>query len=398
MGGGASTEMSLEEQLQIAGKCTSELLRLASTTAVEAGKNPETWGKEELKIPVPMYEKFASAQEAVAKIPMVGGKLAGQVGSATESISQAFVDCAVTVCQAPGTLETFNGVITGMAFTGTAGMSPIEMCRKGGDAFADYLVFSASKELEKTFTPVVAEVLKTHTLTKVWDNAIGIYGTVASKIPALKPIELNLTDYCVRQILRTLEVLIRSKEREVRQNPETAEGATETMKMVFKGGQPAPKADPRLILVSKGDPRSCVFANAAAFGESEPQKLTVKNMPQGAVLLKFTEPRANGTEQYLELVVGKDGEQTVSVTRKAGAFLSVGDKSFGVCQNRFFVGSPLNLISDSRGEEHTFNLARTFNVNEDGTISPALNICSGFVIGFEFAPDIVSVGALKKTE
>lgn len=398
MGSGASTDMSGEDQVRVAAQCAAELLRLAAASAVESGTVPATWKTEELSIPVPMNEKFASAQEAIAKIPVVGSKLAAQIESATSSISEAFVDCAVTVCKAPETLNTFYGVIDKMAFTATAGMSPIDMCRKGGDAFADYLIFSAAKELEKSFTPVVAEILKSHTLTKIWESAITVYGTVASKVPALSPIELNLTNYCVLQILRSLEVLIRSKEREVRQHPDTAAGATDTIKMVFGGGQPPPVSNPRLILVQKGDPRACIFENASILSESEPQKLTIKNVPNAAIRLKSLDPRFNGTEEYLELEVGKDDGNTVSSTLKDGACLNVGNKTLGICQNRFYVGSPINLVSDSRGEAYTFNAAAYFVINADGTISPSLKICNNFAIGFEFAPEIVSVGTLKQPE
>ena len=46
MGGGASTEMTVEQQGQITGQCISELLNLSAVYAVEQGQNAETWKKD----------------------------------------------------------------------------------------------------------------------------------------------------------------------------------------------------------------------------------------------------------------------------------------------------------------------------------------------------------------
>ena len=402
MGGGASTEMTAEQQGQIAGQCISELLNLSAVYAVEQGQIADTWKRDELAIPVPMRGKFDAAGAAVAKIPMVGSGLKKQVDGAVTKIQEAFIDCAVTVCKDPGTLKAYQSAIGTMAFTGTGeGINPIEMCRQGGDAFADYMITTAAGKLIELMTPVINEILKTHTLTKVWDGANKIYGTMASKVPALKPIELELADYCTEQILGSLEMMIRSKERLVKKDPEAeGSGATDTIKMVYKGGLVA-KENPRLILVAKGDPKAIIFENASGLAgdTSEPVKMTLKNAQGHALTLKH-KPRTWKHWSYIELEIAKGNpESTVSLSRK-GKFLVADGRVLDVAMWRLTVGAMVNLVSDTRGEAQTFSAGggRDFDINEDGTISPSMgrNI-KEFVLGFQFQPTVVTVGTMVTT-
>ena len=101
MGGGASTEMTAEQQGQIAGQCISELLNLSAVYAVEQGQIADTWKRDELAIPVPMRGKFDAAGAAVAKIPMVGSGLKKQVDGAVTKIQEAFIDCAACIIASP---------------------------------------------------------------------------------------------------------------------------------------------------------------------------------------------------------------------------------------------------------------------------------------------------------
>jgi hypothetical protein len=213
MGSGVSKEgLSPEEQGKLAAQCITELMSLSASYAVLEGQKPETWTAEEYAIPVPMLPRFEAARDAVAKVPLVGSKMASTIEQVIASISEAIVDCAVTVCKDPVTWKTFLDGITGMQVATTGEGGAVELCQKGGDAFVRHLLKTVGPIIQEGLKGVVDSVLKTHKLTKVWGSLVDLYNKAADKVSSLEKFDFDLGEYCIAQIFGSLELLVRARE------------------------------------------------------------------------------------------------------------------------------------------------------------------------------------------
>ena len=170
MGAGAATAKDLSDEQKakleelaaltpeakqaMAAAAMQDLLLLGATRAVEAGKNPESWKDERLAIPVPMVGMFENVAEMVGKVPMVGKSLAEGVMKPIEAIAESFIECAVAVCTADGTLAALTESITSID-TATS----VAVGEAGADAYTRFLMSTAEEKLWAALHPLVAEVL-----------------------------------------------------------------------------------------------------------------------------------------------------------------------------------------------------------------------------------------------
>ena len=414
MGAGASTkELTAEQQAKVAemAALTPEakqemaaaamkgLLMLGATRAVEAGKKPQTWSleNEELGIPVPMIGSFEKVAETVAKVPMVGKSLAEAVMKPVGAISESFIECAVAVCNEPGTLAALTESIAAID-TATS----VEVSERGADAYTGFLMSTTEEKLWIALHPLVEEVLKTAKITKVWGDAIGSYNSAVTKVK-MDPMEFDLPSYVVEQVLATIEAIIKSTERDARAGKtETASSNVanypfpESVTKVFAGGLPTPEQMVKgLILVKVGDPRALVFPK--------------ESIPQSADQRYKEVVMATGPDGSLALVAGGPAPQLagpwsycmVGVGAKAGAESGMGSniifsrddqllvttwsdgqqRCLDVSHWRYAENQPICIVCDPANKKNTFrrNGGRDFMFNEDGTCSP----CKGkkFVLG-----------------
>lgn len=393
MGAGASAnkELSAEQkakldelgaldpakQQELAAAAMRDLLAMASTRAVTAGKEAATWQDPRLAIPVPNVGTFQNAADTVAKIPMVGSGLAEAVMKPIEQIAAAFVACAVTVSASEGTLGCFTTTIAEID-TATA----IAVGQGGGDAYATYLMTTAEANLYAALVPVVAEVLKTDDLTKLWGGAIDAYNSAAKKL-GQEMMEFDLQAYVVEQVLATYAFIIADTEAAVRAG--NMEGVTsETITKVFGGGLQAATeaAIKQLILVPKGDPRQLVF-DADAMTNTKDAPLVVKAPAGLALVSMFAGPQPLGAWSYAMVGVGVGGAVPAGVgsdvvLKRDGNFLVTewgGDgrkRTLGVSNNRYVEGNKLSISCHATDDKQTYLKygPRDFCFFVDGSCSP----------------------------
>jgi len=99
---------------------------------------------------------------------------------------------------------------------------------KGSDNAATmYLKNTTSPELNEKFQPVIKTSLESVNATKYWSDLINIY----NKIPLVKKMNPNLTDYVTRRAIDGLFIMIAKEEVKIRKDPMAR--TTELLKKVF---------------------------------------------------------------------------------------------------------------------------------------------------------------------
>ena len=385
-----------EAKQEMAAAAMKDLLMLGATRAVEEGKNPQTWSleNEALGIPVPMLGSFEKVAEKVAKVPMVGKSLAEAVMKPVGAISESFVECAVAVCNEPGTLAAITESIAAID-TATS----VEISDQGGNAYTRFLMSTTEEKLWTELHPLVEELLKTAKITKVWGNAIGSYNSAVTKIK-MDPMEFDLPSYVVEQVLATIEAIIDLTERDARAGKTETDSSNvanvpfpESVTKIFGGGLPtAEQMVKGLILVKVGDPRALVFPTES-IPQSADQEVVMATGPDGSLALVAggPAPQLAGPWSYCMVGVGAKGgaesgmgsdiifsrdNQLLVTTWSDGQ-----QRCLDVTHWRYAENQPVCIVCDPANEKNTFrrNGGRDFMFNEDGTCSP----CKGkkFVLG-----------------
>ncbi|MGE0078013.1 MAG: DUF4197 domain-containing protein [Bacteroidales bacterium] len=183
---------------QEAASGIKEALSKGTVKGVEmVSKKDGYFGDTEIKIPFP-----PEAKTIETKLRAVG--LGKKVDEVVLSINRAAEDAAVKA------KDIFLAAIKQMTVK-----DAINIVKGNDDAATQYLKTHTSAELKKQFTPIIEESLKTVNATKYWSEAINAY----NKIPMVKKMNPNLTEYVTDKAIEGLFVKIAKEEKEIRKNP-----------------------------------------------------------------------------------------------------------------------------------------------------------------------------------
>jgi hypothetical protein len=166
-------------------------------------KNPE------IKIPFP-----PDAKEIESKLRAVG--LGKKVDEVILSINRAAEDAAKEA------KPIFVSAIKNMSITDAIGI-----VRGENNAATMYLKRTTSGELNTKFQPPVKNSLDKVDATKYWTEVIDLY----NKIPFVKKMNPNLTEYVTRKAIDGLFVMVAKEELKIRKDPVAR--TTELLKKVF---------------------------------------------------------------------------------------------------------------------------------------------------------------------
>ncbi|KAJ1461664.1 hypothetical protein M885DRAFT_506726 [Pelagophyceae sp. CCMP2097] len=407
----ALNDMTPELRAKLAVAAMKDVLGVAVRYAVvERGRVAETWRDERCAIPVPEAKKFESLAAGAAKhVPLVGGKIRDEVLKAMQHIADALLDCAVAVCADPETVAAYEAEIAGIGAD-----EALAICGADGDvtaltatgAFSDYLIERASARLAAQVKVVVATVLKTHKLTKLWQAGISAYNAAAARLPKAKGLQLDLNDFVVQQCTATINSLIRDREAAVRLKP--PEDASDAVKAVFGAGvrQPA-ELICHLVLVPRGDPRAFFMAEPCAAALQRGEKTRLETAAGLAIVSRFEAPRQTGAWSYCDLGIGQP-EDRPGLAGLAPLFFKRGPllvcdafgatKVMDVACGRYHKGNRITIVHSMDDDKYTFweGNSRDFVCNEDRTISPATHkglltsAKSPFVLGIIIVGDVAA--------
>lgn len=196
------------EQEAVSG--IKEALSKGTAKGVEmVSKKDGYFGDAEIKIPFP-----PEAKTIEDKLRAIG--LGKKVDEVVLSINRAAEDAAVKA------KDIFLAAIKEMTVK-----DAINIVKGNDDAATQYLKTHTSAELKKQFTPIIEESLKKVNATKYWSEAIAAY----NKIPMVKKMNPNLTEYVTDKAIEGLFVKIAKEEKEIRKNPIAR--TSELLKKVF---------------------------------------------------------------------------------------------------------------------------------------------------------------------
>jgi len=193
-----------------AASAIKEALNKGITKGVElVSKENGYFGDIEIKIPFPQEAK--SMEDKLRAIGM-GNK----VDEVVLSINRAAEDAAVK------SKDIFMQAIKQMTLT-----DAINIVKGEDNAATKYLQVHTTDELVRQFSPVISESLTKVNATKYWSDVIRTY----NKIPLVKKMNPDLTDYVTHKAIDGLFVKIAKEEKEIRKNP--AARTSELLKKVF---------------------------------------------------------------------------------------------------------------------------------------------------------------------
>jgi hypothetical protein len=167
------------------------------------------WGNPEIKIPFP-----AEAKEMESKLRAIG--MAKKVDEFNESMNRA-AEKAATEAK-----PIFIAAIKGMTVK-----DAINIVRGADNAATMYLKNTTSPELIIKFQPVIKTSLDNVNATKYWSDLITIY----NKIPLVKKMNPNLTEYVTQKAIDGLFIMIAKEEIKIRKDPMAR--TSELLKRVF---------------------------------------------------------------------------------------------------------------------------------------------------------------------
>jgi hypothetical protein len=167
------------------------------------------WGNPEIKIPFP-----AEAKEMESKLRGIG--MAKKVDEFNESMNRA-AEKAATEAK-----PIFIAAIKGMTVR-----DAINIVKGADNAATMYLKNTTSPELIGKFQPVIKTSLDDVNATKYWSDLITIY----NKIPLVKKMNPNLTEYVTQKAIDGLFVMIAKEEIKIRKDPMAR--TSELLKRVF---------------------------------------------------------------------------------------------------------------------------------------------------------------------
>jgi hypothetical protein len=167
------------------------------------------WGNPEIKILFP-----PDAQEMESKLRAIG--MSKKVDEFNESMNRA-AEKAATEAK-----PIFVAAIKGMTVR-----DAINIVKGTDNAATMYLKNTTSPELIDKFQPVIKSSLDNVNATKYWSDLITIY----NKIPLVKKMNPNLTEYVTRKAIDGLFVMIAKEELKIRKDPVAR--TSELLKKVF---------------------------------------------------------------------------------------------------------------------------------------------------------------------
>jgi hypothetical protein len=167
------------------------------------------WGNPEIKIPFP-----AEAQEMESKLRAIG--MGKKVDEFNVSMNRA-AEKAATEAK-----PIFVAAIKGMTVR-----DAINIVKGSDNAATMYLRNTTTPELVEKFQPVIKTSLDNVNATKYWTDLITIY----NKIPLVKKMNPNLSDYVTRKAIDGLFIMIAKEEIKIRKDPMAR--TSELLKKVF---------------------------------------------------------------------------------------------------------------------------------------------------------------------
>jgi hypothetical protein len=167
------------------------------------------WGNPEIKIPFP-----PEAKEMESKLRTIG--LGKKVDEFNESMNRAAEKAGSEA------KPIFIAAIKGMTVK-----DAINIVRGQNDAATMYLQNTTSPELKNKFQPVIKTSLDNVNATKYWSDLITTY----NKIPLVKKMNPNLTEYVTDKAINGLFIMISKEELRIRKDPMAR--TSELLKKVF---------------------------------------------------------------------------------------------------------------------------------------------------------------------
>jgi hypothetical protein len=181
---------------------TGESVKLVS-------KTDGYWSNPEIKIPFP-----SEAKEMETRLRSVG--LGKKVDEFNISMNRAAEKAAIEA------KPIFVAAIKGMTVK-----DAINIVRGQNNAATIYLKNTTSPELNAKFQPIIKTSLDNVNATKYWSGLITAY----NKIPLVKKMNPNLTEYVTGKAIDGLFVMIAKEELKIRKDP--AARTSELLKKVF---------------------------------------------------------------------------------------------------------------------------------------------------------------------
>jgi hydroxylamine reductase (hybrid-cluster protein) len=113
------------------------------------------------------------------------------------------------------------------AITSMTVKDAINIVKGSNNAATTYLKNTTSPELNNKFQPVIKTALDNVNATKYWSDLITVY----NKIPMVKKLNPNLTEYVTGKAIDGLFIMISREELKIRQDPMAR--TSELLKKVF---------------------------------------------------------------------------------------------------------------------------------------------------------------------
>jgi len=167
------------------------------------------WGNPEIKIPFP-----SEAREMEADLRSIG--MSKKVDEFNESMNRAAEKAANEA------KPIFIAAIKGMTVK-----DAINIVKGADNAATVYLKNTTSPELIIKFQPIIKSSLDNVSATKYWTDLITTY----NKIPLVKKMNPNLTEYVTQKAIDGLFVMIAKEELKIRKDPMAR--TSELLKKVF---------------------------------------------------------------------------------------------------------------------------------------------------------------------
>jgi hypothetical protein len=167
------------------------------------------WGNTEIKIPFP-----SEAKEMESKLKAIG--MGKKVDEFNESMNRAAEKAANEA------KPIFIAAIKGMTIR-----DAINIVKGADNAATVYLKNTTSPELVIKFQPLIKTSLDDVNATRYWSDLITIY----NKIPLVKKINPNLTQYVTQKAIDGLFIMIAKEELKIRKDPMAR--TSELLKKVF---------------------------------------------------------------------------------------------------------------------------------------------------------------------
>ena len=167
------------------------------------------WGNPEIKIPFP-----SEAKEVESKLRTIG--MGKKVDEFNESMNRAAEKAASEA------KPIFIAAIKGMTVR-----DAINIVKGADNAATMYLKNTTSPELIEKFQPIIKTSLDNVNATRYWSDLITIY----NKIPMVRKMNPNLTQYVTQKAIDGLFIMIAKEELKIRKDPMAR--TSELLKKVF---------------------------------------------------------------------------------------------------------------------------------------------------------------------